>query len=324
MLNSTVRWRKPTEKDVVDTMQTGAFVITFRRHAHLQAMLAALLAQTRPPDTILVVDNAADPAAQAIAQGFPADVVRYTAMATNVGSAGGAAHGFQTLADEGYEWVYWGDDDDPPLTRDTFARLLAVAEQVADLPDVGGIAAVGHPFDWKQGVVSRLDDSALTGIPNVDVFSGNGQSFFRREAILTAGPTDARLFIDFEDTEISLRMRRQGYRLLVDGALMHQYRELTGRIGYVRPAVAALPDEIRYLWRRYYVTRNYIYCMAYRFARPDLARRQTLRTLAKATRGWQKGPAYGRVYQTMLLRGVWDGWRGRMGRTVMPQAKYNG
>jgi hypothetical protein len=64
--------------------------------------------------------------------------------------------------------------------------------------------------------------------------------------------------------------------------------------------------------------------MAHRFGRPDLARRQTLRVLAKSIRGWQKGLAYGRTYQTMHVRGLWDGWHGRMGRTVMPQAKYGG
>lgn len=303
-------------------MRFGAFVMTFRRPEHLRRTLHTLLAQTRPPDMILVVDNAGDAQTCAVTQDFPANRVSYAPQADNRGPAGGAAYGLQTLGAVGYDWIYWGDDDDPPLTEDTLARLTAIAEHAADTPEVAVVSAVGHLFDWQRGVIVRRDDAALMGILDIDVFAGGTHPIVRGDTVRTVGVPDPALFFGFEEAEYSLRLRRQGYRLLVDGELMRQYREQTGRLGYKRPMVAALPAEIQQIWRQYYTTRNYIYCMAHRFGRPDLARRQTLRALAKSNLGWQKGLAYGRVYQAMHLRGLWDGWRGRMGRTVMPQAKY--
>ena len=40
-------------------------------------------------------------------------------QASYIAASRGAAYWLQQLCDEGYDWIYCGDDDDPPKTPDT-------------------------------------------------------------------------------------------------------------------------------------------------------------------------------------------------------------
>ena len=72
------------------------------------------------------------------------------------------------------------------------------------------------------------------------------------------------------------------------------------------------------VWRQYYNTRNYIYMMRQTFQRPDLARREAARACARACVRWANGLRYGAIFATLQVRGVIDGYRGHMGRTIDP------
>jgi hypothetical protein len=62
--------------------------------------------------------------------------------------------------------------------------------------------------------------------------------------------------------------------------------------------------------------------MKHTFHRPDLARREAFKALGRSLFAWIKGPKYGLEFSLLQARGVWDGYRGRLGRTVMPKPKY--
>jgi GT2 family glycosyltransferase len=284
----------------------------------LAQTLAALLAQSYPPAWIAVVDNGADAATAEVCRAWPREVVTYLPMAENLGPAGGAAAGLQAAAAAGYDWIYWGDDDDPPRTRDTLARLAALA--AGSGADVAAVGAVGAVWDWRRGAMVRLADSALHGVVEVDVIAGGSQLLVRRAVVLSAGTPNAGLFFGFEEPEYCLRLRRAGYRLLVDGELMRVYRTRAGRMNLAQARVPHLPDR-HALWREYYSTRNYIYAMRAEFGRPDLALRQSVRTVGKMGLAFGRGMRYGAAYARQQARGIVDGWRGRLGRTVLPVAK---
>ena len=75
-----------------DQPAVAAVVVTYNRRALLMEALAAVQAQTRPADTVIVVDNAStDESAAAVAQRFPA--ARLERLARNTGGAGGFAFG---------------------------------------------------------------------------------------------------------------------------------------------------------------------------------------------------------------------------------------
>lgn len=299
------------------TTSLGAFVITFRRPAVVADTVRQLLAQTRPPERILVIDNAAAPKTEAALGVLGEPRVVYHAMAENAGPAGAAAYALSRLRDEGFEWILWGDDDDPPRTEDTLERLVDLIE-THDGPDLGGVAAVGALWDWRRGETRRLPDDQLEGVREVDAIGGNQCLILRSAALTTAGLPDPRLFFGLEEIELCLRIRRAGYRLLVDGKLMRQHRQLAGRLGVTvrrRPHRRHPPAT---LWRRYYNTRNYVYLMRRTFNRHDLAWRELAKALARAAVAWTAGPRYGWLYTRMQLAGLRDGFAGRMGRTIDP------
>ena len=200
-------------------MRLGGFITTFNRPDLLKSALDQLRAQSMRPDHMLVVDNGAACDTRKVVAGFPAEWVTYLPMRENVGPAGAAAYALERLAHDRYSWIYWGDDDNPPGSVDTIERLMRMAIAAPD--DVGAVGAVGAAWDWSSGTAKRLRDEALTGLVSVDLIGGGQQLILRRDTVEHVGLPDSRLFFGFEELEYCLRIRRAGYRLLVDGHLMH-------------------------------------------------------------------------------------------------------
>jgi len=57
------------------------------------------------------------------------------------------------------------------------------------------------------------------------------------------------------------------------------------------------------------------------FGRPDLARKAAFNAILKGAASWMLGPGYGTTSMQLQLRGIWDGYRSRLGKTVEPKAK---
>jgi hypothetical protein len=110
----------------------------------------------------------------------------------------------------------------------------------------------------------------------------------------------------------------------VDGELMRLNRQQTGRLNFTAKRSFLPRHSNNSLWRRYYVTRNYIFMMRQTFNRPDLARREAIKALGRTLMAWGRGFDYGMAFSHLQLRGVFDGYLGRLGRTILPKAKiYN-
>ncbi|MCL4708221.1 glycosyltransferase [bacterium] len=296
----------------------GSFIITFNRPAQLKEAIQRTLAQTHPPDCLLIVDNGDPEKTKPVIREFTGPNILYHSLGENLGPAGASAYALQKLVEEGHDWIAFGDDDTPPRIPDTFERLLNLACRETN---VGGVGAVGARFDWTKGELHRLPDQALQGVVEVDGIGTGQQLIVSREVIKTVGLPNSRLFFGFYDPEYCLRIRRAGYRLLVEGELMHKYREKTGRLNLIVKRSLLPRHSDNSLWRRYYVTRNYIFMMQQTFKRPDLARREALKALGRTLSAWGRGPRYAVAFSQLQLRGIFDGYCGRLGRTVLPKAK---
>lgn len=305
------------------TVRLGAFVITYRRTATVTDTVRRLLEQSRPPERILVIDNAASRETEDALRALADSRVEYQPMERNAGPAGAAACALARLRDQGFDWILWGDDDDPPRTGDTLERLVRLIAS-HDGPELGGVAAVGARWDWRRGETRRLADRELHGVLDVDAVGGNQCLIVRSAVLEDAGLPNPRLFFGLEEMEFCLRIRRAGYRLLVEGDLMRGHRQLAGRLGMEvrrRPARRHRPET---LWRRYYNSRNYIFLMRHTFHRPDLARREAVKALVRTVAAWGGGLRYGWLYTRLQLAGVRDGFAERMGRTVEPSGYSEG
>jgi glycosyltransferase involved in cell wall biosynthesis len=300
-------------------MKFGAFIATYNRPASLQKTIEVILSQSRSPDLILVVDNANSGEAQNVVRNFPQDRVVYEGMKDNLGSAGGTAYGVRWLYEQGYDAIYCGDDDDPPAFPDTMERLLKVLTESSR--DVGGAGAVGARWDWQKGKLIRFPDETLKGVLDVDVIGGNAHLILKRDGVKDFGSPRSDLFFGYPDVEYCLRIRKAGYRLVIDGDLMKKYREKFKSVKRYRTESFLPQREYGSIWRNYYTTRNYIFMMKNTFHRPDLAVRQSIKAFAGVPLSWLRGPKYGAAFSRLQLRAIWDGYSGKLGCTVLPGEK---
>ncbi|NJN81481.1 MAG: glycosyltransferase [Caldilineaceae bacterium] len=114
-------------------MKLSAFVVTFNRPATLASTLQTLLAQSRPPDAILVLDNSSLASVQRVAQEYAEQGVVYHDMGRNGGSGRRGRIRLDRLSREGSDWIFWGDDDDPPKSTDTLERLVSLVGRAAPM-----------------------------------------------------------------------------------------------------------------------------------------------------------------------------------------------
>jgi GT2 family glycosyltransferase len=301
-------------------MKLGAFVTTHHRPAVLRQTLERMLRQTRPPEYVLVIDNGSDPATERVVRGFDAARIGYHRMGHNGGPAGASAYGLRRLADEGFDWILCGDDDDPPLTDDTLERLMRIV-QTAEQP-LGMVGATGTPWDWQQGRRVLQFPLPERGICYVDVVGGSKVPIVSRSVVEQVGVPNAAFFFGYDDFEYCLRIRRAGYRIAVDAELFRCYA------GLLRPEdrksrPRGTPRPRHEIWRQYYSTRNYIYFMRREFGRERLAFREVVNSLLRILVSWTQGLEYGAAFTRLQVQAVLDGYRGKLGLTIPPQRKYS-
>ncbi|TBH20985.1 glycosyltransferase family 2 protein [Thermus thermamylovorans] len=101
-----------------------AVIVTHNRKALLRECLQAVLSQTRPPEHVLVVDNAStDGTPEMLREEFPqVEVLR---LPENQGGAGGFHEGMRRAYEAGYDWLWLMDDDTLPRARALEALLQA-------------------------------------------------------------------------------------------------------------------------------------------------------------------------------------------------------
>jgi GT2 family glycosyltransferase len=100
-----------------------AIVVTHNRKELLRECLAALAGQKRPPDRILVVDNASSDGTRAMVESEYSEV-DVLALVRNEGGAGGFHEGMKRAHADGAEWLWLMDDDTIPAPE-ALAELLA-------------------------------------------------------------------------------------------------------------------------------------------------------------------------------------------------------
>ena len=120
---------------MADGPKVIAVVVTYNRRDLLLESLAAVLAQTRAPDQVIVVDNASeDGTAAAVRDQFPA--VHLAELRRNSGGAGGFAGGMALALADGADLIWLMDDDTVPEPG-ALAALLGARDRMAGSPSCG-------------------------------------------------------------------------------------------------------------------------------------------------------------------------------------------
>jgi rhamnopyranosyl-N-acetylglucosaminyl-diphospho-decaprenol beta-1,3/1,4-galactofuranosyltransferase len=122
-----------------------AVVVTYNRQELLLEALAAVYAQSRPPDAVIVVDNAsADGTAAAVRAQFPS--AQLAGLARNTGGAGGFACGMALALAGDAELLWLMDDDTVPEPGALRALLEARGRRPAGAP-----VLVASAVQWTDG-----------------------------------------------------------------------------------------------------------------------------------------------------------------------------
>jgi rhamnopyranosyl-N-acetylglucosaminyl-diphospho-decaprenol beta-1,3/1,4-galactofuranosyltransferase len=255
-----------------------AVVLTYNAPESLARCLSAIGAQTRPPDAVLVVDNASDPPA-----GLPQSSLSVTLLRSehNGGPAGGHELGLRAFLGSGLDLAWVMDDDCIPEATCLDELLAAVAGEDEDVPV--------FPI-WVDGATGeRRFRPAWCGF------------LMPRVVVERIGLPRVELVWWTEDTEyLEHRLRRAGIRpVRAKRAVVEHHRVRTG---------SSKPP-----WKFYYEARNTI---EYRFYVQDRSwskRRRMIRSLVVLI-GQIIVNEPGKVARLRaILRGVSDGVRRRSG-----------
>jgi len=292
-------------------------LVTYRRPAELVRALAAVSGQTIPLEHLIVVDNSpsADTAG-VVRAGAPG--AEYVAATENLGPAGGIALGMARLLERagGRDWIVTLDDDDPPPDPRVFADLLALAAETADRDrSTAAVGLSGVRFDRRRGRVVRVADGELHGAVAVDSIAGNQCPCYAVGALRAVGTMRTDLFFGHEELELGLRLVDAGYSLYGHGPRWYDTRAALGRLDMDLLPSRTLGDPT---WRRYYSLRNLVRILRERGTTGAALRVIALAGVAKPLVHLVSEPRRAFAHLRLNARACWDGWRGRMGRTVEP------
>jgi N-acetylglucosaminyl-diphospho-decaprenol L-rhamnosyltransferase len=213
--------------------------------------LDALLAQERPPDDVLVVDNGStDGSAAMLREKYPD--VRVEALVTNLGFAGGVNHGIRATSTPLVAVL----NSDAIVDRRWLAELLAaprpddvwawgsvlVAEETGRIESAGDLCS-------PLGLASKhLRDRPLDELPTepYEVFAPPGAApLLRRDVFDELGGYADHFFMYYEDVDLAFRARLRGYRALQIPTA--RVRHALGKSG--TPSIS-----------RYHIARNSTWC----------------------------------------------------------------
>lgn len=222
-------------QDVVEPSVT-CVVLNWNSWQDTVACLAGLRDIGYGNATVVVVDNGStNDSVERIRQAHPA--VELICTGRNLGYAGGVNAGIRLALQRGAEFVWLLNNDAKPLPN----ALSALVGKALEQPDLGAVGSVlmymssqtevqawggGRVNCWlgrSSHATSRKEDSWF------DYLTG-ASLLLRCAALAKVGLFDDGFFLYWEDTDLSFRLRRQGWRLGVaaESVVLHKVGASSG------------------------------------------------------------------------------------------------
>lgn len=288
----------------------GVVIVNYNGRDYIADCLASVLASSRVPDLVVVVDNAStDSSAEIIASAFAG--VTLVRNPVNTGFTGGSNTGIRLCLSAGADAVVLLNPD-TVVERDALAALADGSERhprslvgprllMYDDPSI--VNSYGTRISWWRGRIAGTREGATrsAGDARVGVLSGCCL-LLTRHAIEEIGLLDEDYFLYFEDADLAVRAESLGYQLWVvpDSRVLHRESQATG--GPASPLAS------------YFFTRNrHRFVTKFKRGRPvwfAFLAYSTAGALQRAARTVLTGD---RRTGAAVLQGLVDGWRGRSG-----------
>ncbi len=287
-----------------------AVVVTHNRKDLLGECLRALLAQTRRPDRILVVDNASTDGTRELVRLQFGDEVQLLALAENRGGAGGFHAGLEAAHAAGAEWAWLMDDDTIPR-RDALSALL---EAPGRLEGVARPLLLSSRAVWTDGRLHPMNEPLFKRDPE-SFIDGCDRGFVplrmatfvsllvHRDAVDRFGLPLAHYFIWSDDVEYTARVLRDDDGFFVPESVVEHrtkqpytavsesggryYFHVRNSLYMLRSRGWSLREKASLVWALWYSTKEYL--RVNRFAKQSVA--TVVRGLADGLRPPSAGSA---------------------------------
>jgi GT2 family glycosyltransferase len=307
-VNNHPSWTdKTVAQKLSEPASVSAVVLTHRRPRLATEVVRTLVeSEGLPPERVVVVVNGAGGLADATLESS----VRMVRLPRNLGPASGFGAGMEVVfADPSVRWAYLCEDDVGLLSLPSprLADVVDRAEARSRLsgPPVGAVVAFGRRFVGRGSHTVNLVPSLGTPHELVPVDVASWGATLLSRSVFDAGIVpDPEWFFGLEDFDFYCRVRQAGFEVLVDAVsarAVADQQSSAGRAGALRQH-----RPVEEAWRSYYHARNSI-VLARRHGRPSWH----VWHLAYSARHLQR--ATGRSERRAILRGLWDGARGRLG-----------
>lgn len=294
-------------------MKVAAIFASHKRRELALECVARLRAQTRPPELVVVADNASDDGSVEALRRLDWDRVEVIETGDNLGNAGAVRAAMEHAFERGCDAVWILDDDSWPRS-DTLEALLrdpwdgrVLRHPLQEDPKTGR-------FTWPLQLVGA-DDGVTLAFSREELPAGGRLrsrgvwtgALISREIRKAAGPVMGELFIRGEDEEYPWRIEQAGFpsEAVTAAVLDHpgpqdlKCHRLLGRSLFLEPGLAD--------WKLYYKLRNMVW----------LKRRQGGFPAAAAMAiayAWALVCEEGIRRLPLWWQAVRNGWHGRLGR----------
>ena len=285
--------------------RVAAVVVTYNRRDLLLEALAAVHAQSRAPETVIVVDNASgDGTAAAVRAAFPA--VHLAELATNSGGAGGFAYGMALALADAADLIWLMDDDTVPEPGALEALLAARQAHPAPPP-----ALVASRVVWTDGRPHPMNT------PRTKPFAGRAERLAAAEAGCTPIRSASFVSVLVDAAQCRRRGLPQADYFLWNDDFEFTTRLLRGNTGLLCPASVVVHKTATFgstnvdpgPQRFFYEVRNKIWMLK---TRAPLAPLERMAYGGSTLRRWARtfaGSADRRALASALVKGISAGVR---------------
>ncbi|AWW33255.1 glycosyl transferase [Echinicola strongylocentroti] len=289
--------------------------MTYNRPQIVVETILSLEAQTQPLEVIWIIDNSSNYNTKESVLSLHNPKIRYFNVGYNAGPAGAAKIGLNLCIKENLDWIYWGDDNDPPVFQDSFERLLGEVSKETDRCSIGIVGTVGHFFDNKRGVINKtsLDLLLGNGLLEVDSVAGNMTMMVNKRVLEAGIYPDPTLFFGFEELDFCLKVKRKGFGIYVDKVQFRELKNYFNKTGanrsfYNKKTLNSLPRE-------YYTVRNLLF-IASKYGFKEMKVRLIIKCMVKSLFGFKYGFKYGVENAKYLLMGLFHFLMNKKGGTM--------
>jgi GT2 family glycosyltransferase len=220
-------------QDNIQPVRCSVVIVTYNNHHEIEACLHSALRSLGPQDELIVVDNASsDGTAELISAAFPQ--ITLVRAGNNLGFGGANNLGVRHARGEYLAFL------NPDTTVES-GWLNALLDVLQAEPQVGMVTSRILLMNDPERVNTCGNDVHISGLtlcrglgrPRheydtlAEVAAVSGAAFAMRRALFeTLGGFDESYFLYLEDTDLSLRARLAGWRILYapDSIVYHDYR----------------------------------------------------------------------------------------------------